>query len=224
MSNDNYYVIGQDGAKYGPAPLTQIARWVNEGRVLGNTQLQSMTGATYEAQALLPHLFGRTAGPQQITQGGAPRPPSPMGPTPGPQPGPGEPMSPGPGRPPMAPMPGQTQGPMPGQPQGPMSQDDLLKSPYFNSNQLGKHQAVGSTVGLHNDYEGSRHFTTSIVCAFLTLLPICPIITAIIGVIYGAKAMGEGHSKGLMAIIFNIVAFFAGVLFSFFIQSALFGW
>jgi hypothetical protein len=221
MSNDSYYVIGQDGAKYGPAPLTQIAQWVNEGRVLGNTQLQSITGATYEAQALLPHLFGRTGGPQQITQGGAPRPPSPMGPTPGPQPGPGQTMSPGPGRPPMAPM-GQTQGPMPGQPQGPMSRDDLLNSPYFNSNQLpSKHQAVRSTMGLHDDYEGSTHFTTSIVCAFLTLLPLCPIVTAVIGIIYGAKAMGEGHPKGLMAIIFNVVAFFAGVFFSFFLLS---GW
>jgi hypothetical protein len=76
-------------------------------------------------------------------------------------------------------------------------------------------------MGLHDDDEGSRHFTISIVCAFLTLLPICPIVTATIGTVYGAMAMGEGHSKGLMAIIFNVVAFFAGVFVSFFLLS---GW
>lgn len=41
----SYYVIGQDGSKYGPADLDLIIQWINEGRIASNTTIEdSATG------------------------------------------------------------------------------------------------------------------------------------------------------------------------------------
>jgi hypothetical protein len=37
----DYWVIGEDGAEYGPASLETIAGWVVEGRVQPSTKLKS---------------------------------------------------------------------------------------------------------------------------------------------------------------------------------------
>lgn len=39
-----YYVLGPDGSRYGPADLATLQQWVNEGRVLPTTHLQSVSG------------------------------------------------------------------------------------------------------------------------------------------------------------------------------------
>jgi hypothetical protein len=73
-----YYVIGQDGHRYGPADLTLLSQWVREGRVLPATIIEDATSGTRIPASSVPGL--------------AISPPS-MSPPPGSQPGTYQPYS-----------------------------------------------------------------------------------------------------------------------------------
>lgn len=48
-----FYVISEDGTRYGPADITSLALWVKEGRILPNMVLEEeFTGARLEARQL----------------------------------------------------------------------------------------------------------------------------------------------------------------------------
>lgn len=48
----NYFVIGPDGSKYGPADISLLNTWVAEGRVTPVTMLESDTGVRVSAGTL----------------------------------------------------------------------------------------------------------------------------------------------------------------------------
>jgi hypothetical protein len=55
-----YYVIAQDGNRYGPADIATLQQWVREGRVAPNTTLEDEYTGTQIRASLLPelsHLF-----------------------------------------------------------------------------------------------------------------------------------------------------------------------
>lgn len=56
----NYYVLGQNGSKYGPADINLLIVWINEGRIVANTTLEeAATGQRSRAidiPQLVPYL------------------------------------------------------------------------------------------------------------------------------------------------------------------------
>jgi hypothetical protein len=55
-----YYVIAQDGDRYGPADIPTLQQWVREGRIAPNTTLEDEVTGTQIRASLLPelsHLF-----------------------------------------------------------------------------------------------------------------------------------------------------------------------
>jgi hypothetical protein len=55
-----YYVIAQDGNRYGPADIPTLQQWVREGRIAPNTTLEDEVTGTQIRASLLPelsHLF-----------------------------------------------------------------------------------------------------------------------------------------------------------------------
>ena len=59
---DQYFVIGPDGAEYGPTDLPGLTQWVREGRVLANTMIRK-GGAAPAAAGSLPELAALFATP-----------------------------------------------------------------------------------------------------------------------------------------------------------------
>ena len=48
-----YFVVGPDGSKYGPADLQLLRQWVTEGRIIANTLLEDLsTGQKVQAHAV----------------------------------------------------------------------------------------------------------------------------------------------------------------------------
>lgn len=74
----DYFVIGQDGQKYGPANMDTLRQWVREGRVNGGTRLEPVTGGPAIMASQLPDL-GLSAGPQMPPPGQFPSFPGPSG-------------------------------------------------------------------------------------------------------------------------------------------------
>lgn len=60
----NYYVIGSDGSKYGPADVPTLRQWFAEGRLIAASELESVaTGSRLSAASApeLADLFGASA-------------------------------------------------------------------------------------------------------------------------------------------------------------------
>jgi len=71
-----YFVIGDDGQKYGPADLATLNAWIAEGRLLANTILEdSRSGARTPASAVPGLQFAPPAGGGYQAPGGGYRPP-----------------------------------------------------------------------------------------------------------------------------------------------------
>ena len=51
-----YYVIAQDGDRYGPADIPTLQQWVREGRIAPNTTLEDEVTGTQIRASLLPEL------------------------------------------------------------------------------------------------------------------------------------------------------------------------
>src|SRR5262245_16571968 len=62
---DQYFVIGPDGAEYGPTDLPGLTQWVREGRVLANTMIRK-AGAEPAAAGSLPELAALFATPPPV--------------------------------------------------------------------------------------------------------------------------------------------------------------
>jgi len=72
-----YYVIAQDGNRYGPADIPTLQQWVREGRIAPNTTLEDEVTGTQIRASLLPelsHLFPS----QSVPPGDSYRQPPPM--------------------------------------------------------------------------------------------------------------------------------------------------
>ncbi|MCL6475191.1 MAG: DUF4190 domain-containing protein [Firmicutes bacterium] len=72
-----YYVIAQDGNRYGPADIPTLQQWVREGRIAPNTTLEDEFTGTQIRASLLPelsHLFPS----QTVPPGDSYRQPPPM--------------------------------------------------------------------------------------------------------------------------------------------------
>lgn len=72
-----YYVIAQDGNRYGPADIPTLQQWVREGRIAPNTTLEDEFTGTQIRASLLPelsHLFPS----QPVPPGDSYRQPPPM--------------------------------------------------------------------------------------------------------------------------------------------------
>lgn len=98
-----YFVVGTDGLRHGPAELAALQQWANEGRIAPDTVIYDEHGTQYKAGDLLSFAFGT---PSSYSNTPPPSPYLPGGANP-PQPGqgPGQPGSGVPG----PPVPGQVQ-------------------------------------------------------------------------------------------------------------------
>lgn len=56
-----YYVIAQDGQKYGPADVPTLAQWATEGRINPNTMLESMVDASRVPASSVPGVIAQAA-------------------------------------------------------------------------------------------------------------------------------------------------------------------
>lgn len=63
---DQYYVLGNDGVKHGPADVATLRTWANEGRLLANSLVFDSRGNEYTASQVLPQLFGSHSTVQQV--------------------------------------------------------------------------------------------------------------------------------------------------------------
>jgi hypothetical protein len=83
-----YFVIADDGNRYGPADIPTLNEWIQQGRLLPTTLLEEEgSGARISANSVMGLNFGGAA---------------PVGPPSGVQPGPSGPFSPGPAAAPYA--------------------------------------------------------------------------------------------------------------------------
>jgi len=57
-----YYVVADDGQKYGPADVPTLAQWAQEGRLNANTLLESMQDASRAPASQVPGIFPDGAG------------------------------------------------------------------------------------------------------------------------------------------------------------------
>ena len=67
---DQYFVVGPDGAEYGPADLAGLTQWVREGRVLAQTMIRKGEAAPVAAASLpeIAALFSATPPPTAAPQ------------------------------------------------------------------------------------------------------------------------------------------------------------
>jgi len=72
-----YYVIAQDGDRYGPADIPTLQQWVREGRIAPNTTLEDEVTGTQIRASLLPEL-SRLFPSQSVPPGDSYRQPPPM--------------------------------------------------------------------------------------------------------------------------------------------------
>src|SRR5947207_3523359 len=62
-----YKIIGADGKEYGPVALSEIQRWVGEGRITGATQVSRSDQQSWSTAASLPELGVRdSTGPTPV--------------------------------------------------------------------------------------------------------------------------------------------------------------
>jgi hypothetical protein len=74
-----YHVVGADGKTYGPIGLDQLKKWVTEGRIGPQTQIQEAGAAAWKTAAAMPELA-------PLLYAGAPRPGANVPPTSSPLP------------------------------------------------------------------------------------------------------------------------------------------
>jgi hypothetical protein len=72
----NYFVVGDDGNKYGPADVATLNQWAQQGRLNATSVLEdAQTGARYSASQV-PGIQIAGAGFQSATQSGYQQPPN----------------------------------------------------------------------------------------------------------------------------------------------------
>jgi hypothetical protein len=184
-----YYVLGDGGAKFGPADVTTLKQWVIEGRVLPTTMLEDAVTGTVTAASAINDLYpgGQGApGPMDM-------PPSTSTPPPG--------MAPGPVAEPANPYGTPTGGQIGTGYQAPPGSS----SPYVRP-------GGGSTP----DTSGSTMNTLSIVFGAISLVTCCcSIFGGVVGLglavasfITGSKAKTFGYNPTLAYVLAGIGAFF----------------
>jgi hypothetical protein len=73
LTNDlTYKIIGADGKEYGPVALSEIQKWVGEGRITGATQVSRSDQQGWSTAASLPELGVKdTTGPAPVATASA---------------------------------------------------------------------------------------------------------------------------------------------------------
>ena len=68
LTNDlTYKIIGADGKEYGPVALSELQKWVGEGRITGATQVSRSDQQSWSTAASLPELGVRdSTGPTPV--------------------------------------------------------------------------------------------------------------------------------------------------------------
>lgn len=188
-----YFVIHPSGQKYGPADLTTLNTWIQEGRVTVNTELEDeATGARLSAASLPGLVFG---GGPVIVQ-------------PQPQPQPGPTFQTGP-------TPSATQGPTTptyGAPQpGP--------SPFQNPPSYGQVPMNSPYQRMPVGVDSQGDFTKSIIFSALGVV-CCPIVFSVLGIYFGNQAKVKGHPNGQLAFTLGIVSLVVGLMFGAFMGIA----
>jgi hypothetical protein len=182
--DERYYVIAENGQKYGPANVATLQQWVEEGRVVPHTKLQHELDGSIRYPGELGLSFESRAGYN------GPGPAATYAP-PGSAPGSG---------------PGSAEGPYATAPHSPYFRPgyghadlgfDRGDREVSNAWILG---AVGVALGLGGCACAGTlgFFATTILCG--------------IGMKYGATARAKGHPNGQAAYIFNLIGLIVGII------------
>ncbi len=193
-STVTYYVLGDGGAKYGPADVDTLNRWAAEGRLHAGSLLEENgTGRTVRVHEVAGLFVPGAQNPQPPGQPG----PSPFGQPPGGQPGPYS----QPGQGPYGQMPGQ-----PGlRPEG--------GSPYAQAPQYGTYYRP-----IEPDPKLDKLATWALVVSIIGFLANCCIgLIALIFTVLGRSDMGKGDytgakSKMTIGLVFGIIAIALGLV------------
>lgn len=236
-----YYVVTDDGQKYGPADLDTLKQWQAENRLTPTTKLEeASTGKQLDA-AQVPGLFGNPdAGPGDVTAAQTPDPQNPVGGLG--QPGQGTPSqphvptspynpqagvgpmgdSPSPANPDPAESPYATPTAQPNQPGGepssPYGSPNAPSSPYDQHAPGGGQSPYGSA-GPQADYlryqntgnGGQQWATWGWIVSTLSIC-CCWCVFGPLGIYFANRAKQEGYEKHQALLIYAIVMMVLGLI------------
>jgi hypothetical protein len=186
-----YYVIGPDGNRYGPADVPTLKLWVSENRLTPQTMLEDVSTAQRMPASAVDGLFP----PLQFQQQ--------MGPAPGSIPYQENPY----GQQPGSSYPGQ---PAPGQPtaaQYPV-QSEMFGSQYEHPPVPGQYPRQGM---YYDDSSTDLTWSFVLLCLGVFICFLSP-ITCSFGIVQANKAIAKGNRSGQVAKIMNIVVLCLGCL------------
>jgi hypothetical protein len=177
-----YYVVGEGGAKYGPADVDTLKQWATENRLTAAMMLEdAATGAQIPA-GQVPGLF--PPAPTQTIQ---------------------QPMAPGMGQGPSQPSSPYQSPTAPGSPyQAPTQQQNPYSPPGSNPYSQNPYQAPAT---YPRGASGSTGNSNTIVTAWImfALGVACCFLFSPAAIFFGKKAKDEGHPQGNLVMILGII-------------------
>ncbi|MBX3111955.1 MAG: hypothetical protein KF857_08095 [Fimbriimonadaceae bacterium] len=221
-----YFVIWPDGQKFGPATVDKLNEWIAEGRINGDTLLESVEGGSQIKASAVPGL-NFPAASAAVSE------PEPAAPASAPQPQ-------------AAPFAPRYYVTMPdGNRYGPADVSTLnqwLSEGRINANSMledeaGQSFAASQVQGLNLGYTpspiqqpsyqapttpyprqdnvmvgdgGKGDYTKSLVFSIVGVI-CCPIILSSLGIYYGNKAKQAGHPNGQLAVVLGVVSLIVGI-------------
>lgn len=171
-----YYVVGEGGAKYGPADLDTLKQWAAENRLTPSMTLEDAATGVQMPASQVPGLFPSVPVQPVLQTPAAPLDPSPSQPS-SPYQSPQQPYQ----------DPAQTQNPYSSS--GPYSQNPYQTPATYN-------RSSGSTGESNTIIIGWVMFGLGVLCCFLF---------SPVAIFFGKKAKDEGHPQGNLVMILGIV-------------------